>query len=98
MTDLLYRGGQRRAATTCVLSQMRTVCRWNVRSIADRLGECEDFGALVLICEDRGARAVGPPESVALSECEFLVSEEEANANSKPSKLFRPEESRICRQ
>lgn len=27
-----------------------------VRSIADRLGEREDFGALVLICEERGAR------------------------------------------
>ena len=27
-----------------------------VRTIADRLGEHEDFGALVLICEDRGAR------------------------------------------
>ena len=27
-----------------------------VRGIADRLGEREDFGALVLICEDRGAR------------------------------------------
>ena len=24
-----------------------------VRKIADRLGECEDFGALVLICETR---------------------------------------------
>jgi hypothetical protein len=28
-----------------------------VRCIADRLGEREDFGALVLICEDRRARA-----------------------------------------
>ena len=28
-----------------------------VRGIADRLGEREDFGALVLICEDRRARA-----------------------------------------
>lgn len=28
-----------------------------VCSIADLLGEREDFGALVLICEDRGARA-----------------------------------------
>ncbi|HEV7233813.1 MAG TPA: hypothetical protein VGN36_06165 [Sphingorhabdus sp.] len=27
-----------------------------VRSIADRLGEREDFGVLVLICEDRAAR------------------------------------------
>ena len=26
------------------------------RGIADRLGEREDFGALVLICEDRQAR------------------------------------------
>src|SRR3546814_8253657 len=28
-----------------------------VRKIADRLGEREDFGALVLICEGRGARS-----------------------------------------
>lgn len=28
-----------------------------VRKIADRLGEREDFGALVLICEERGARS-----------------------------------------
>ncbi len=28
-----------------------------VRSIANRLGEREDFGALVLICEDHGASA-----------------------------------------
>ena len=27
-----------------------------VRKIADRLGEREDFGALVLICEERGGR------------------------------------------
>ena len=27
-----------------------------VRKIADRLGEREDFGALVLICETRGGR------------------------------------------
>ena len=27
-----------------------------VRRIADRLGEREDFGALILICEERGGR------------------------------------------
>jgi hypothetical protein len=27
-----------------------------VRRIADQLGECEDFGALVLICETRRGR------------------------------------------
>jgi hypothetical protein len=27
-----------------------------VRRIADQLGEREDFGALVLICEERGGR------------------------------------------
>ena len=27
-----------------------------VRKIADRLGEREDFGALILICEERGGR------------------------------------------
>lgn len=30
-----------------------------VRSIADRLGEREDFGALVLICEEYAARKCG---------------------------------------
>jgi hypothetical protein len=29
-----------------------------VRRIADRLGEREDFGALVLLCEDRQTRSV----------------------------------------
>lgn len=28
-----------------------------VRKIADRLGEREDFGALILICESRAGRA-----------------------------------------
>ena len=28
-----------------------------VRKIADRLGEREDFGALILICEGRGSRS-----------------------------------------
>ena len=36
-----------------------------VRSIADRLGEQEDFGALVLICEERCGRA--RQERVAIS-------------------------------
>ena len=28
-----------------------------VQKIAERLGECEDFGALILICEERHARS-----------------------------------------
>lgn len=36
-----------------------------VRSIADRLGEQEDFGALVLICEERCGRARSACASVS---------------------------------
>jgi hypothetical protein len=60
MTDLLL--GYRACGAECRDDYLRDIANENglplecVRKIADRLGEREDFGALVLICEDRHAR------------------------------------------
>lgn len=60
MTDLLLM--YRACGAECRDDYLRQVAHDNglplecVRSIADRLGEREDFGALVLICEDRAVR------------------------------------------
>ena len=60
MTDLLLQ--YRACGAECRDDYLRTVANENglpiacVRKIADRLGEREDFGALILICEERGGR------------------------------------------
>ncbi len=61
MTDLLL--NYRACGAECRDDYLRGVANENglplecVRKIADRLGEREDFGALILICEGRGARS-----------------------------------------
>jgi hypothetical protein len=60
MTDLLL--GYRACGAECRDDYLRQVANENgltlacVQKIAAHLGEREDFGALVLICEDRHAR------------------------------------------
>ena len=60
MTDLLLQ--YRACGAECREDYLRDVANENglplacVRKIADRLGEREDFGALVLICEQRRGR------------------------------------------
>ncbi len=60
MTDLLLQ--YRACGAECRDDYLRDVANENglplacVRKIADRLGEREDFGALVLICEERRGR------------------------------------------
>ena len=60
MTDLLLL--YRSCGVECRDDYLRQVAHENglplacVRSIADRLGEREDFGALILICESRRGR------------------------------------------
>ena len=60
MTDLLL--NYRACGAECRDDYLRGVANENglpldcVRKIADRLGEREDFGALVLICETRRGR------------------------------------------
>ena len=60
MTDLLLQ--YRACGAECRDDYLRSVADDNglplacVREIADRLGEREDFGALVLICEERRGR------------------------------------------
>jgi hypothetical protein len=60
MTDLLL--GYRACGAESRDDYLRDIANENglplecVRKIADRLGEREDFGALVLICEERHAR------------------------------------------
>jgi hypothetical protein len=60
MTDLLL--GYRACGAECRDDYLRDIANENglplacVRKIADHLGEREDFGALVLICEERHAR------------------------------------------
>jgi hypothetical protein len=61
MTDLLL--NYRACGAECRDDYLREIANENglplecVRKIADRLGEREDFGALILICEGRGARS-----------------------------------------
>jgi hypothetical protein len=61
MTDLLL--SYRACGAECRDDYLRSVATDNglpiacVQNIANRLGEREDFGALVLICEERGARS-----------------------------------------
>ena len=60
MSDLLLQ--YRACGAECRDDYLRSVANENglplacVRKIADRLGEREDFGALILICEERGGR------------------------------------------
>ncbi|GHH19786.1 hypothetical protein GCM10008023_26910 [Sphingomonas glacialis] len=60
MTDLLL--GYRACGAESRDDYLRDIANENglplecVRKIADRLGEREDFGALVLICEERHGR------------------------------------------
>ena len=60
MTDLLL--GYRACGAESRDDYLRDIANENgltlecVRKIAERLGEREDFGALVLICEERHAR------------------------------------------
>ena len=60
MTDLLL--NDRACGAECRDDYLRDVANENglplecVRKIAERLGEREDFGALVLICEERRGR------------------------------------------
>ena len=60
MTDLLL--GYRACGAESRDDYLREIANENglplecVRKIADRLGEREDFGALILICEERHAR------------------------------------------
>jgi hypothetical protein len=60
MTDLLL--GYRACGAESRDDYLRDIANENglplecVRKIADRLGEREDFGALVLICEERHVR------------------------------------------
>ena len=60
MTDLLLQ--YRACGAVSRDDYLRSVANENglpiacVRKIADRLGEREDFGALILICEERGGR------------------------------------------
>jgi hypothetical protein len=60
MTDLLL--NYRACGAECRDDYLRDIANENglplecVRKIADRLGEREDFGALILICEGRGAQ------------------------------------------
>ena len=60
MSDLLLQ--YRACGAECRDDYLRSVANENglplacVRKIADRLGEREDFGALILICEQRGGR------------------------------------------
>ncbi len=62
MTDFLL--NYRACGAECRDDNLRGVANENglplecVRKIADRLGEREGFGALILICEGRGARTV----------------------------------------
>ena len=62
MTDLLL--GYRACGAESREDYLRAIANENglplecVRKIADRLGEREDFGALVLICEERHARGI----------------------------------------
>lgn len=62
MTDLLL--NYRACGAECREDYLRGIANENglplacVQKIADRLGEREDFGALVLICEERHARGV----------------------------------------
>ena len=64
MTDLLLQ--YRACGAECRDEYLRGVANENglplacVRKIADRLGDREDFGALVLICEERAARSASP--------------------------------------
>ncbi len=61
MTDLLL--NYRACGAECRDDYLRDIANENglplecVRKIADRLGEREDFRALILICEGRGARS-----------------------------------------
>ena len=61
MTDLLL--NYRACGAECRDDYLRGVANENglplacVQKIADRLGESEDFGALLLICEERHARS-----------------------------------------
>lgn len=75
MTDLLLQ--YRACGAECRDDYLRQVAHDNglplacVRRIADRLGEREDFGALILICETRqlrGAAKCQTWESVGSSE------------------------------
>lgn len=58
MTDVFLQ--YRACGAECREDYLRSVANENglpldcVRSIADRLGEREDFGALILVCEERG--------------------------------------------
>lgn len=60
MTDIFLQ--YRACGAECREDYLRSVANENglpfdcVRSIAERLGQHEDFGALVLICEARAAR------------------------------------------
>ena len=60
MSELLL--GYRACGAECRDDYLRSVANENglpiacVRKIADRLGEREDFGALILICETRRGR------------------------------------------
>jgi hypothetical protein len=62
MTDLLL--NYRACGAECRDDYLRDLANENglplecVKKIAERLGEREDFGALVLICEERHARRV----------------------------------------
>jgi hypothetical protein len=61
MTDLLL--AYRACGAECRDDYLRGIANENglplvcVHKIADRLGEREDFGALLLICEERHARS-----------------------------------------
>jgi|TARA_R110002020_G_scaffold206440_4_gene411800 hypothetical protein len=61
MTDLLLRyracGAETRDDYLRLLAHQNGLPLECVRGIADRLGERDDFGALVLICEERRGRA-----------------------------------------
>ena len=60
MTDLLL--NYRACGAECRDDYLRGIANEKglplacVQKIAERLGESEDFGALVLICEERGGR------------------------------------------
>ncbi len=66
MADLLLQ--YRACGAECRDDYLREVANENglpldcVRKIADHLGEREDFGALVSICEERAARRVRPTQ------------------------------------
>lgn len=66
MTDLLL--NYRACGAECRDDYLREIANENglplecVRKFADRLGEREDFGALILICEGRGAQSANQPQ------------------------------------